>query len=57
MRHGHRHDTCHLIEYQWLYEIVGLFDHESLLADTPLITFANSLDSDQAEILIRFQTA
>ena len=48
---GHRHDArvrpdripvvC--------FEIVGLFDHESPLVVTPLITLANSLDSDQAQ--------
>ena len=31
------------------FEIVGLFDHESPLVVTPLITLANSLDSDQAQ--------
>ena len=39
------------------FEIVGLFDHESPLVVTPLKTLANSLDSDQARNLIRFQTA
>ena len=48
-RHGHWHDARDLIEYPWS---VGLFDHES-----PLKTLANRLDSDQAWILIRFQTA
>ena len=43
-RHGHWHDARDQLEYPWsVFEIVGLFDHES-----PLKTLANRLDSDQA---------
>ena len=50
-RHGHRHDARVRTDRIPVvcFEIVGLFDHESSLVVTPLITLANSLDSDQAQ--------
>ena len=48
-RHGHRQDARDLILIPMVcFEIVGLFDHESPLVETPLKTLAKRLDSDQA---------
>ena len=56
--HGRRHDARPERIPVVCFEIVCLFDYESLVV-TPLKTLANSLDSDliRPEILIRFQTA